>query len=85
MLVTFCDWFIFEDFPQEQDYTMSKIDSWWEAAVQHRSSVVLGDDLEVGWERRRDVQEGGDMYMSHNRVCCTTETNATWESNYTSI
>ena len=43
--------------------TKCKIDSWWEAAAEHREiSSVLCDHLE-GWDREggREVQEGGDM------------------------
>ena len=65
---------------------MSKTDSWWEAAVEHRGlSSVLGDDLE-GWGGR-----GGGMFKREGiciciqPLCCTAETKATWESNYTSI
>ena len=42
---------------------MCKIDSSWEAVVQHREvSLVLCDDLE-GWdgEGGKEAQEGGDM------------------------
>ena len=42
--------------------TKCKIDSWWDAAAQHREiSSVLWDQLE-GWDREggRETQEGGD-------------------------
>jgi len=49
-----------------------KINSWWEAVVQHRElSSVLCDGLE-GWEGRgggREAQEGRDLH------CCTIATN----------
>ena len=43
--------------------TKYKIDSYWEAAAQHRGiSSVLCDHLER-WDRKveRETQEGGDM------------------------
>ena len=45
---------------------MCKIDSWWEAAVEHRElNSVLCDDLEGrdGGMGGREVQEAGDIYI----------------------
>jgi len=66
--------------------TMCKIDSWWEAAVQHRElSSVFCDDLE-GWDRGGGIkaEEGRDTCI-HRADSCTAETNTTLESNYTLI
>ena len=66
--------------------TMRKIDSWWEAAVQHRElSSVFCDDLE-GWDRGdgRKAEEGGDICI-HRADPCTAETNTPLERNYTLI
>ena len=48
------------------DTTVCKIDSWWEAAVEHRElNSVLCDDLEGrdGGMGGREVQEAGDIYI----------------------
>ena len=47
---------------------------------------MLCDDLD-GWDRRgggRFKREGICIYIQPS-LCCTAETNTTWESNYTSI
>ena len=61
--------------------TTCKIDSWWEAAAQHREiSSMLCNDLE-GWDREggRETQERGYgdtcMHMDDS-LCYTAETNA---------
>ena len=58
--------------------TKCKIDSWWEAAAQHREiSSVLCDHL-AGWEGDTKGRGYGDICIHiADSLCYTAETNTT--------